>query len=112
MTLSDDERRELDRLEQALRAQDPGLDRRLARMLHGGLATLHGVLALTGGVALGVVLLTLGELLGIAACLVAGLTLIATVPVLAVVWWGRRYYCRYCAGKWPAPARSLSMSIQ
>jgi Protein of unknown function (DUF3040) len=104
--LSDDERRELDRLERALRADDPGLDRRLGRIRHGGAGSLHGVLALIGGVLLGVVLVTLGDLLGIAACLVAGLILTATVPALAVVWWGRRYYCRYCAGKWPAPGRS------
>jgi hypothetical protein len=104
--LSDDEERELGRLERALRAEDPGLDRRLAQMWPGGLASLHAVLALSAGVALGAALVTVGDLLGGTACLVAGLILIATVPALAVLWWARRYYCRYCAGKWPTPARS------
>jgi Flp pilus assembly protein TadB len=104
--LSDDEERELGRLERALRAEDPGLDRRLAQMRPGGLGSLHAVLALSAGVALGAALVTVGDLLGGTACLVAGLILIATVPALAVLWWARRYYCRCCAGKWPAPARS------
>lgn len=106
MKLSDDEERKLGRLERALQAEDPGLDRRLARMQPGGPTSLLAVLALSAGVALAVVLVALGDLLAITACLVAGLILTATVPTLAVVWWARRYYCRYCAGKWPAPARS------
>jgi hypothetical protein len=103
--LSDDEERKLGALEGALRADDPGLDRRLARMRPGGVASLHAVLALSAGVTLGVALVTVGDLLGILGCLVAGLILTATIPALAVVWWVRRYYCRYCAGTWPAPDR-------
>jgi hypothetical protein len=34
----------------------------------------------------------------------AGLTVAA--PSLALVWWVRRYYCRYCAGRWPTPDRT------
>ncbi|MEU4673062.1 DUF3040 domain-containing protein [Amycolatopsis sp. NPDC023774] len=104
--LSDDEVRELGRLEDALQADDPGLDRRLARMRRGGLASLHVVLALSAVVAVAVALVAVGDLVGVTACLIAGLLLIGTVPALGVVWWARRYYCRYCAGKWPAPALS------
>ncbi|QRP50343.1 DUF3040 domain-containing protein [Amycolatopsis sp. FDAARGOS 1241] len=104
--LSDDEVQELGRLERALRAEDPGLDRRLARMRRGGPASLHVVLALSAVVAAAVALVAVGDLLGVTACLVAGLLLTATVPALGVAWWARRYYCRYCAGKWPAPADS------
>lgn len=106
MKLSDDEARKLGELERVLRADDPLLDRRLSRMRPGGLAWLRAVLVVAAGVALGVALVAVGDLFGILACLVAGLVLTATVPALAVVWWVRRYYCRYCAGKWPAPDRS------
>jgi hypothetical protein len=34
----------------------------------------------------------------------AGLTVAA--PSLTLVWWTCRYYCRYCAGRWPAPDRT------
>ncbi|NIH83901.1 DUF3040 domain-containing protein [Amycolatopsis granulosa] len=106
MKLSDDEERKLRELERALQAEDPGLDRRLARLQPDGPPAVLAVLVLAAGVALAVVLVTLGDLLAVPACLVAGLILTGTVPALAVVWWARRYYCRYCAGKWPAPARS------
>ncbi|MDQ0381386.1 DUF3040 domain-containing protein [Amycolatopsis thermophila] len=105
MKLSDDEERALRELERALQAADPELDRRLARMRPGGPPSFLAVLLLSAGVALAVVLVALGDLLAVPACLGAGLLLTATVPTLAVVWWARRYYCRYCAGKWPAPAR-------
>lgn len=104
MKLSDDEKAKLAVLEHALRTEDPGLDRRLTRMRQGGVASLHAVLVLIFGVVLGIALVTLGNLLAVPGVLVAGLVLTVTVPALAVVWWARRYYCRYCAGTWPAPA--------
>ncbi|HEY3512024.1 DUF3040 domain-containing protein [Kribbella sp. NPDC051137] len=105
MKLSDDEKAKLAALEHALRTEDPRLDHRLSRMRLGGVASLHAVLVLCFGVVLGIVLVTLGDLLAVPGLLVAGLVLTATVPTLAVVWWARRYYCRYCAGKAPSPAR-------
>ncbi|GAA1581548.1 hypothetical protein GCM10009804_42720 [Kribbella hippodromi] len=105
MKLSDDEQQKLGALERALRAEDPKLDHRLARMRPGGPTSLNAVLVLSVLVALGVVLAALGDLFAVPAVLAAGLILTATVPALAVIWWARRYYCRYCAGKWPAPAQ-------
>ncbi|HZX03958.1 DUF3040 domain-containing protein [Kribbella sp.] len=104
MKLSDDEQQKLVVLERALRAEDPKLDHRLAGMRQGGVASLHVVLGLSFGVVLGVMFVALGDLLAVPALLVAGLVLTVSVPTLAVVWWARRYYCRYCAGKWAAPA--------
>jgi len=101
--LSDDEQRALARLEHALREADPGLDRLLSGMRRRGLASWHAMLALFAVVATGVSLVTVGDLRGIMVCLVIGLVLTATAPAAAVVWWAHRYYCRYCAGKWPAP---------
>lgn len=106
MKLSDDEARELDRLERTLRADDPGLDRRLRGMRQGGMASLHGVLALFTLMGVGVVLATIGDLSHATGWMVFGALLSVVAPVSAVVWWARRYYCRYCAGKWPAPDRS------
>ncbi|WP_236794416.1 DUF3040 domain-containing protein [Amycolatopsis sp. GM8] len=102
MKLSDDEERKLAGLERALSAADPVLDRRLSGMRQAGPASLHVVLALTAAVAVGVSLVAFGDLRGMTACLIAGLVLTAVLPVVAIVWWARRYYCRYCAGKWPA----------
>ena len=102
--LSDGEERELARLERVLRAADPALDRRLSGMRRGGPASLHVVLVLGAMVAVGVSLVAVGDLRGIGVCLIAGLVLTAIVPAAAIVWWAGRYYCRYCAGKWPAPA--------
>ncbi|MGZ0151275.1 DUF3040 domain-containing protein [Kribbella sp. WER1] len=104
MKLSDDEQRKLGALERALRSEDPGLDHRLARMRLGGVASLHAVLVLAFGVMIGVALVALGDQLAVPALLAAGLVLTVTVPVVSVVWWARRYYCRYCAGTSPAPA--------
>lgn len=103
MKLSDDEERRLAELERALAGSDPRLERSLSRM-RAGWVRLRWVLAMAAGIALGVSLAVVGDLLAITACLVAGVVLTAAVPALAVIWWARRYYCRYCAGKWPAPS--------
>jgi polyferredoxin len=104
--LSDDEARRLAELERMLRQSDPRFVRRLARLRVHWLTSPRGLLVLGAATVLGVALVAVGDLLGIIACLIAGIVLIATVPGLAVIGWARRYYCRYCAGKWPAPAGS------
>ena len=91
--LSDDEARALEGLEGALRAEEPRLHARLRDMRPGGLTAWQVVLGLVSGDALRVL-----RWIG------AGLTVAA--PSLALVWWVRRYYCRYCAGRWPAPDRT------
>ncbi|MGW7680861.1 DUF3040 domain-containing protein [Kribbella sp. NPDC054772] len=104
MKLSDDEQQKLGVLERALKAEDPRLDQRLTQMQLGGPASLSAVLTLSFAVMLGVLLVTLGDLYAIPGCFVTGLVLTAAVPALTVIWWARRYYCRYCAGKSPTPA--------
>ncbi|HET6500401.1 MAG TPA: DUF3040 domain-containing protein [Amycolatopsis sp.] len=106
MKLNDEEARRLTELERALRESDPRLDRRLSRMRGDGFSSMRVILVLLAGIALGVALVAVGDLLKVPVCLVAGIILTATAPALAVVWWARRYYCRYCAGKWPAPSGS------
>lgn len=103
MKLSDDEERRLAELERSLARSDPGLERSLSRM-RGGRVRVRWILAMAAGIVLGVSLAVVGDLLAITACVVPGIVLTAAVPALAVVCWARRYYCRYCAGKWPAPA--------
>lgn len=67
-------------------------------MRPGGLTAWQVVFGLVSGVGLG---LALPVLLWIG----AGLT--GAAPSLALVWWARRYYWRYCAGRLPALDRTF-----
>ena len=104
MKLSDDEARALDELERALRAEEPRLHTRLRDMRPGRLTAWQVVLGLVSGVGLGLGLATAGAALPVLLWIGAGL--IVAAPSLGLVWWVRRYYCRYCAGRWPAPDRT------
>jgi len=104
--LSDDEARALEGLERALRAEEPRLHARLRDMGPGGLTAWQVVLGLVSGVGLGLGLATAGTVAALPVLLWIGAGLTVAAPSLALVWWVRRYYCRYCAGRWPAPDRT------
>lgn len=78
-------------------------------MRPGGLTAWQVVLGLVSGVGLGLGLATAGTVtvtaLPVLLWIGAGLTVAA--PSLALVWWARRYYWRYCAGRLPAPDRTF-----
>lgn len=106
MKLNDDETRRLAALAHLLGTEDPRLARRLSRMRLHRLSLAQTVFLLVIATALGVVLVAVGDLAASLPCLVAGIVLTVTMPALAVIWWARRHYCRYCAGKWPTPSGS------
>ena len=106
MKLSDDEAHALERLERALRVEEPRLHARLRDMRPGGLKAWQVVLGLVSGVGLGLGLATGGTVAALPVLLWIGAGLTVAAPSLALVWWVRRYYCRYCAGRWPVPDRT------
>jgi len=104
--LSDDEARALEGLERALGAEEPRLHARLRDMRPGGLTVWQVVLGLVSGVGLGLGLATAATVAALPVLLWIGAGLTVVAPSLGLVWWTRRYYCRYCAGRWPAPDRT------
>ena len=106
MKLSDDEARALEGLERALGAEEPRLHARLRDMRPGGLTVWQVVLGLVSGVGLGLGLATAATVAALPVLLWIGAGLTVVAPSLGLVWWTRRYYCRYCAGRWPAPDRT------
>jgi len=104
--LSDDEARALEGLERALRVEEPRLHARLRDMRPGGLKAWQVVLGLVSGVGLGLGLATGGTVAALPVLLWIGAGLTVAAPSLALVWWVRRHYCRYCAGRWPVPDRT------
>ena len=106
MKLSDDEARALEGLERALRVEEPRLHARLRDMRPGGLKAWQVVLGLVSGVGLGLGLATGGTVAALPVLLWIGAGLTVAAPSLALVWWVRRHYCRYCAGRWPVPDRT------
>jgi len=104
--LSDDEARALQGLERALRVEEPRLHARLRDMRPGGLKAWQVVLGLVSGVGLGLGLATGGTVAALPVLLWIGAGLTVAAPSLALVWWVRRHYCRYCAGRWPVPDRT------
>jgi hypothetical protein len=104
--LSDDEAHALEGLERALRVEEPGLHGRLRDMRPGVLTAWQVVLGLVSGGGLGLGLAMAGTVAALPVLLWIGAGLTVAAPSLALVWWVRRYYCRYCAGRWPAPDRT------
>ncbi|HUO38377.1 MAG TPA: DUF3040 domain-containing protein [Mycobacterium sp.] len=99
--LSDDEAHALEGLERALRTEEPWLHARLRDMRPGALSAWQVVLGLVSLLGLG--LATAGT---VRCCRGSAPGLMVAAPSLALVWWTRRYYCRYCADRWPTPDRS------
>jgi len=75
-------------------------------MRPGGLKAWQVVLGLVSGVGLGLGLATGGTVAALPVLLWIGAGLTVAAPSLALVWWVRRHYCRYCAGRWPVPDRT------
>lgn len=91
MTFSEDERRELDRLQRDLKREDP----RLASKLRGMYAETVRASLVFGLVMLvtptiGFGFIVLGVRTGILACTIFGVTFTAGIPILACVWLRKR----------------------
>jgi Flp pilus assembly protein TadB len=95
--LSEKEQRELARLESALRAEAPRLDRKLRAMRADGeavpIATALGILVAVGT---GLALVIVGDHYGSPLWTAIGVALALLVPSAAIVWCLKQYDCTYC----------------
>jgi ABC-type transport system involved in cytochrome bd biosynthesis fused ATPase/permease subunit len=95
--LSEYERHALERIETALRQDDPRLDKALRRMRPvGETASVGMVLAVLVAVGAGLASVTIGGRVGSALLIALGVTIMVAIPVAAAMVLSRRYYCNHC----------------